>query len=163
MAKKAIKKPTPKVVKKTAAKPAAKKTVTKRVATKPTKKVVRATAPVVEKTSCACGNKCHCCCCRGHRFVRFGIKVIVLCVVFMCGMAVAPLFMRDMPKSPMHNMKFDDSGCVVLESVTCPKMLETLATADENADGCISRDEIRAAMHAHHAPRHQMDDMPEAK
>ena len=83
----------------------------------------------------------------------------------MCGMAVAPLFMRDMPKSPMHDMKFDDSGCVILESVTCPKMLETLATADENADGCVSKEEIRAAMHAHrpHHAHHQMDEMPEAK
>jgi len=159
MAKKAIKKPTPKVVKKTAAKPAAKKTVTKRV----TKKTVKPVAPVVETNTCACGDKCHCCCCRGHHFVRLGIKVILLCLVFMCGMAVAPLFMRDMPKSPMHDMKFDDSGCVILESVTCPKMLETLATADENSDGCVSRDEIRAAMHAHHAPRHQMDEMPESK
>lgn len=140
----ATKKPVAK--KAVAKKPVAKKTVTKRVARKP--RVV--VAPVVDtKPVCACGDNCHCCCCRGHRFLRWGIRVILLCIVFVCGMAVAPLFMRDMPQK---HMQFDDNGCVILESVTCPKMLEVLATADTDANGCITRDEIRAAKHnARHA------------
>lgn len=143
MAKKAIKKP----AKKTVAKPVAKKTVTKRTARKPVKPVA---TPVVEKTACACGEHCHCCCCRGHRFLRLGIKVILICVVFMCGMAVAPLFMHN--GNGHHPMKFDDNGCVILESVTCPKMLEVIATADEDANGCVTHQEMRAAKHKmHHA------------
>ena len=145
MAKKAIKKTTAKPAKKTVAKPVAKKTVTKRTARKPAQKIA---APVVEKTSCACGDACHCCCCRGHRFVRFGIKVILICIVFMCGMAVAPLFMHNAPGH--HPMQFDDNGCVILESVTCPKMLEVIATADTDANGCVTHDEIRAAKHQMH-------------
>ena len=49
-------------------------------------------------------------------------------------------------------MQFDDNGCVILESVTCPKMLEVIATADADANGCVTHDEIRAAKHQmHHA------------
>lgn len=151
MAQKTIKKNTKKTTARASVKASATRSMPTKSMAKSTKRVVRATNKnadvMAEKTSCACGEKCHCCCCCGHRVIRWCIKVILLCIVFVAGMAVAPLFMNE---KPMHHMEFDDNGCVVLESVKCPKMLETLSVADTNADGCISREEIKSAKHNMH-------------
>lgn len=155
MAQKTIKKNTKKTTARASVKASATRSMPTKSVAKSTKRVVRATnknADVMEtKTACACGEKCHCCCCCGHRVIRWCIKVILLCIVFVAGMAVAPLFMHD---KPMHHMEFDDNGCVVLESVKCPKMLETLSVADTNADGCISREEIESAKHEMRRAKH---------
>ena len=55
-------------------------------------------------------------------------------------------------------MQFDDNGCVILESVTCPKMLEVIAMADTDANGCVTRDEIHSAKHNMHHPEPMVDD-----
>ena len=134
------------------------KTATKKVATKkaPVKavkstksvKTVKAVKPavvkqpVVHEHDCGCGCGHHCCC--GNRWVVIGIKIAVLAVVFLLGCFTSALIMHDGHKGP-RPVDFDAKGCVVLESVKCPKLLETLATADSNADGCISKDELKAA------------------
>ncbi|MCQ2581312.1 MAG: hypothetical protein MJ164_04065 [Alphaproteobacteria bacterium] len=143
MPNKTIKKNTTKktVVKKTATKPVAKKTTVRRP---------EMTAPVQQNHECACGHHCHCCGC-GHHFVKFCIKLVVLCAVFFLGCIASPWLMKHPDHHRMkHNIAFDDNGCVVLESVKCPKMLEMLATADDDANGCISKTELKNAMHAVH-------------
>ena len=147
MAQKTIKK-TKNTVKKSTTKKSVVKSAPVKSATKKTTRVVaRPVEPVAE---CKCGQGCHCCCCRGYRFIGLCIKVVILCIVFLLGCLSAPWFMRNVDKGVMHNIKFDDNNCVVLESIKCPKLLETLATADDNADGCISRIELKKAMHEMH-------------
>ena len=113
---------------------------------------VRKSAPVVAavtpKTECGCG--CGCCCHRGQRLIGFCIKVIILCMVFLLGCLSAPWFMKHGGKHMMPEIAFDENGCVVLESVKCPKLLENLATADNDADGCITRMELKEVMHDMH-------------
>lgn len=99
---------------------------------------------------CKCGGKCGCKCCGGCGLIRFFIKLIVLCMVFLLGCISAPWFMHNGHKSMMRHVQFDENGCVVLESVKCPKMLEALATADDNADGCISRVELKSVFKEMH-------------
>ena len=127
------------------------------VAKKTVKKVARPVA--VEQTpmhECNCCNGCQCGCRCGHRFVKLCIKVVILAMVFLLGCVYASWVMNSPKHSMMRHIQFNDNGCVVMESVQCPKMLEKLAVADVNADGCVSRDELRAVMpqkrdmHKHH-------------
>ena len=132
-----------KTIKKT--KPATKKVVAK----KATAKTVAAKPVAAKQLVDAPMHECHCgcnCCCRGHRFIGFCIKVIILCIVFLLGCVSAPWLMRKGHDSMMRHIAFDDNGCVVLESIKCPKLLETLATSDDDANGCISREELESAM-----------------
>ena len=125
-----------------------------------TKRVVAKNQPVdAPKHECNCGN--HCCCCHGGGFFGILIKIIILCMVFLLGCISAPWLMRNPHKHMMNHIKFDDNGCVVLDSIKCPKLLESLATADDNADGCISKMELRNAMsEMHHgAPLPEPTDM----
>lgn len=144
-----------KTIKKTAAKkPVAKKTVVKKT---PAKRVVaKPVAPVVETHECHCGGHCHCCCGCGNRFISFCIKLVVLCMVFLLGCIASPWLMRNGGHmNMMRHIQFDDNGCVVVSSIKCPKMLEALATADNDANGCITRAELRRVMKEMHRP-HQM-------
>ena len=53
-----------------------------------------------------------------------------------------------------HNVKMPRmhpvfvNGCLDMESIKCPKMQEKLATADVDANGCITAEEFRAVKHA---------------
>ena len=133
-----------KIIKKT--KPATKKVVAKKVAKKETVKAVAETPT----PKCGCG--CHCMCCRGHRFIGVCIKLIILCMIFLLGCVSGPWIVRNAHQSAMRHIDFDDNGCVVLESVKCPKLLETLATSDNDADGCISHAELQDAIAELHRP-----------
>ena len=128
------------------AKPATKKVVTKKAVVKPVAAKQLVDAP---KHECNCG--CHCCC-RGHRFIGVCIKIIILCIVFLLGCVSAPWLMKKGHDSMMRHIVFDDNGCVVLESIKCPKLLETLATSDDDANGCISREELEGAIKEMHRP-----------
>jgi len=158
MAKKTIKKTKP-AMKKTPVKKAPVKSIRakKPVAKKSVRKVVRPTlkpvivAPAVSH-ECACGDKC--CCCRGRSFIGLCINVILVCIVFLLGCISSPWLMRAAHKPMMPRVEFSDNGCVVMESIKCPKMLEVLAAADENSDGCISRDEFKKATHDMHKMHH---------
>ena len=151
-----------KTIKKT--KTATKKVVTKKATAKPVERKQNAkklvAAPVETMHECNCG--CHCCCCKGRRFVGLCIKVVLLCLVFLLGCLSSPWIARNAHKPMMPRAAFDDNGCVVLESVKCPKMLEALATADDNADGCITRAEFKNVMSDFHKkPRMQHNEQPE--
>ncbi len=146
-----------KIKKSPAKKPVAKKIVK----TAPAKRVMtRTAAPMVETHECQCAHchcGCHCGC--GNRFVKFCIKLIVLAMVFCLGCIASPWVMRNGGHMKMmRHIQFDNNGCVVLETVQCPKLLANLATADDNADGCISKVELRHAMKEMRHP--QQPDMP---
>ncbi len=133
----------PKTVKKPVAKKApAKKPVAKKApAKKPVAKKVA--APVVSEVhTCGCGHECKCAHRCGCGFGRFVLKLIVFLVVFAMGYACAK--MEPCGKGPKHMPRAQfDNGCLVMESVKCPKFAEKLAAADMNADGCIDVKEYR--------------------
>ena len=119
--------------------------------------VMAAPVDMPQMHECHCG--CHCGCgCRGHRFFGFLLKLLLLVFVFFLGVWSSPWVMHKANKSMMRHMKFDDNGCLVMDSVKCPKMLEQLATADADANGCVTRAELKTVMgekHKMHKP-----DMP---
>ena len=137
MAEKTIKKTTTKKnVTKTAA---TKKTVAKKT---PVKKAVA--APSVETHECGCA---HGCACHGHcghkkcTFGRFVKKLIVFLIIFAMGFASAKLCCMNKRGRMAPRPEFEN-GCLV---VKCPKMAENVQMMDKNNDGCVSREEFRAA------------------
>ena len=131
---------------KTIKKNSTKKPVAKKVASKPvtTKKATaKKAAPVVEAYECGCA---HGCACHGHcghkkcTFGRFVKKLIIFLIIFAMGFASAKLCcMNKRPKMPHPEF---ENGCLV---VKCPKMAEKIQMMDTNNDGCVNRDEFRAA------------------
>lgn len=137
-----------------------KKSSVKKVATRAPKRTVAVEKPMPEMHECKCGASCGCGCHCG-KFKKF----IVLLIVFALGFAVAKITCcgghRHMPKM---QPKFEN-GCLVMDSIKCPKMVENLAMADVDMDGCITRAEFRAAkksmhneMREHHEEREERDD-----
>lgn len=120
---------------------------TKSVAKKNTKTVA---TPVVEPQECHCGASCGCGCHHG----KFR-KIFVLIIVFLVGFAVAK-FTCCCGMHRMHKMRpVFDNGCLVMESVKCPKMQQALAAADADMNGCITREEfdsVKREMH-HRMPK----------
>ena len=114
------------------------------VTKKSTKKTVtKKTIPVVAPVTAGCGCGCKCGC-HGH-FIK---KFIILLFMFLLG-AVSTYYVC---KPHMHNMKhhikFDDNGCLVMESIKSAKFAEIVSKADFDANGCISREEFRALRRA---------------
>ena len=104
------------------------------------KTVVKAT-PVMEH-KCTCGEHCQCHC---HGRAHLLKHIIVWAIIFALGMVAGKIFCcghgpKHMPK--MHPVFVN--GCLDVTSIECPKMQEKLATADVNADECISIEEYRA-------------------
>lgn len=120
---------------------AAKKPVAKKTVAKKTTKPVEVVTPVIHE--CPCGGHCTCGC---HG--RFWKKFLILVIVFALGGVCAMYFYK--PHMPKHHIKFDDNGCLISESVKCPKMLEALAAADVDMNGCITREEMHAMKKAMH-------------
>lgn len=139
-----------KSVKKTPAKPAAKKTpvkkpVAKKAAPKKTVKSVSA-APVVETMpcgcdkGCACGGHCHEHCVCHHHKGGFFKKFILFLIIFALGFASAKMCCckKGCAFGPRPNF---ENGCLV---VKCPKMQQMVPMMDVNHDGCVSKEEFRA-------------------
>lgn len=128
---------TKKTVKPATKKAPVKKTVAKKVA-----------EPVTHECqcghNCTCGHECHCGC-HGH-FLK---KVIILLFVFALGCVSAHYFYKPHHKMNAMQPKFDN-GCLVMNSVKCPQMQKALATADTDANGCISRKEFFAVKKSLH-------------
>lgn len=143
MAEKSIKKPATKktVAKKTVSKPAAPKNVAAKKA--PAKKVM--SAPVVEMHECGCAHGCachgHCCGKKKCSFGRFLKKLVVFLIIFALGFATAKLCCFDKRGKMSFRPEFEN-GCLV---VKCPKMADKVAMMDINKDGCVNREEFRAA------------------
>lgn len=115
-----------------------KKTTTKTVA----KRTVRTQAApmAAPAATCGCGHECGC-----HRCGKFK-KFVVLLIVFCLGFAVAKFTSCPCKKHPMLNIhpEFTAEGCLNMESIKCPKMLEDLKVSEANADNCITKDEFFA-------------------
>lgn len=161
MAEKSTKKPVAKsaTAKKTVSKPAvAKKPVAKKTTAKKTaapKKIVA--APVAEKHSCGCDKGCACggdCMCAKKKctFGRFLKKLILILIIFALGFVAAKMCCCKHGKfGPRPEF---DNGCLV---VKCPKMAEMVPMMDANNDGCVSKDEFKAARkHMRRGPRPEM-------
>ncbi|MBP5485196.1 MAG: hypothetical protein J6Y07_00600 [Alphaproteobacteria bacterium] len=116
-----------------------KKSSVKKVTKRTTKRPVMTTVPAPEVHECHCGTSCGCGC-HGGKFKKF----IILLIVFALGFAVAKITCchghRHMPKM---QPKFEN-GCLVMDSIKCPKMQQNLIVADVDLNGCISREEFRA-------------------
>ena len=137
------------------------KTTKKVKTTKKTVKPAVAATPVAHE--CPCGGECKCGCHHG-KFKKF----VVLVIVFLIGFAVAKMTCchRGMHGMPKMQPVFDN-GCLVVESIKCPKMQEALANADVDMNGCITVDEFRAVKksmrHEMHRIPNQPVEMPEAE
>ena len=144
---------------KTTKKTTAKKTATKTVAAKkatikkaPEKKVM---APAADKFPCGCDKGCACggdCVCAKKKctFGRFLKKLILVLIIFSLGFVSAKMCCchkhNKMGPRPMF-----ENGCLV---VKCEKMAEKVAMMDTNADGCVTREEFKAARkHKKRAPQ----------
>ena len=167
-----------KSVKKTATKKTvAKKSVSKPAVAKKTtvKKATKVVAPAVEtypcgcNAGCACGGHCaeHSCCGKKKcSFGRFLKKLVVFLIIFALGFATAKMccFNKSGKMGPRPEF---ENGCLVIK---CPKMAERAEMMDTNKDGCINREEFRAARkmfkhkpwHAEPAPEQPETPAPDA-
>lgn len=122
----------PKTTKKTT-----KRTTTKRVV-KPVVAAAPAHAPELHEMHCGCK-------CTPLK------KAFYLGGMFILGFLVAYFFVcpchKFGPKMPRMHPVFVN-GCLDVESIKCPKMQERLATADVDANGCITAEEFRTIKHA---------------
>ena len=124
-----------------------KKSSVKKVTKRSTKRPITMESPASEMHECQCGASCGCRCgCHCGKFKKF----IVLLIVFALGFAVAKITCcrghRHMPKM---QPKFEN-GCLVMDSVKCPKMQSELIFADTDMNGCITRaefDSMKKSMH----------------
>ena len=146
------------VAKKTVSKPAAaKKTAAKKA---PAKKVV--VAPVVEKFPCGCDKGCACggeCACAKKKctFGRFLKKLVLVLIIFALGFASAKMCCNG-KRGKMGPRPEFENGCLV---VKCPKLAEMVPMMDTDANGCVSREEFKAARKAmKRAPREEAPEMP---
>ena len=119
------------------------------------KRTVKTQAAPVETMGCGCGHDCPC-----HRCGKFK-KIVVIVLVFCLGFAAAKFTSCPCKKHPLLNMHpvFTDAGCLDMESIKCPKMLENLKASEANADNCITKDEFFAMRKEmmkkhHHGPKH---------
>lgn len=133
-----------------------KKTVAKKVAPAKAKRTVKVSAPVMEQMhdchcgkNCHCGKDCHCgenCKCHGCKFCKFTKKLFIAIILFALGFAAAKVCCCGNCKRGMRP-QFAENGCMVTETVKCPKMREMLPMMDIDQDGCITHDEYRTFKH----------------
>jgi len=101
--------------------------------------------PQVHVHECQCGNACSCGCHCG-RFKKF----IVLLIVFILGFAVAKITCcRGRHHMPKIQPVFDN-GCLVMDSIKCPKMQQELIFADTDMNGCITQEEFSSVKRSMH-------------
>ena len=129
-------------------------TTKKTIKKAPAKPVVK-TAPAAAQAACQCTGGCGC----RHGFGRFVKKLILFVIVFALGWAACCCFCCG-HKGKMfgkfgHGAEFKHmfvNGCLDLSKIQCPekaqKIAAVAATADADADGCISPKELKAAFKA---------------
>lgn len=111
---------------------------TKRTTTKRVVKPAAAPAPELHEMHCGCK-------CTPLK------KTFYLGGMFILGFLVSHFFVspchHNGPKMPHMHPVFVN-GCLDMESVKCPKMQESLAVADVDANGCVTEEEFRAVKRA---------------
>ena len=118
-----------------------KKSPAKKTVKRAVKRPAMAEVPAPEMHECQCAASCGCGCgCHCGKFKKF----IVLLIVFALGFAVAKITCccgrHHMPKM---QPKFEN-GCLVMDSIKCPKMQSELIFADTDMNGCITRMEFES-------------------
>ena len=127
-----------------------KKVATKSVAKKPVKRTVKpAVAPKPVAEIQLPDPYCHC--------TKRKRNMILTCTVitsFLLGFFTYHLFFC--PHHPHFKQRIQfENGCVNVETVKCPKLLEQLPAIDADHDGCVTKAELRASkkhMRRHHKP-----------
>lgn len=136
-----------------------KKLPAKKTVKRTTKRPAMAEVPAPEMHECQCAASCGCGC-HGGKFKKF----IVLLIVFALGFAVAKITCCRGHRMPKMEPNFEN-GCLVIDSIKCPKMQQELVFADTDMNGCITRmefDSVKKAMHKrmreHRREREERDD-----
>ena len=113
---------------------------TKKTSKKPVaKKAPVKNTPVMEPV-CKCGEGCRCHChCGAHLVKHLIVWAIIFALGMVCGKMLDCGHGKHMPK--MHPVF--ENGCLKMDSIQCPKMVEKLANADVNGDSCISVEEFK--------------------
>lgn len=121
----------------------AKKTTVRKTTKATVKKVVKPaeTYSCGCNQGCACGGHCaehmHCACRKG----RFWKKLVLFLIVFALGFATAKLCCCHKRGGFMPRPEFDN-GCLV---VKCPKLAKMVPMMDADHDGCVTKEEFKAA------------------
>ena len=124
----------PKTTKKAPAKKAVKKVAKPVVAVKPVMKEIPMPDPY-----------CHC-----TKRKRNCILTCVFTGSLILGIFIGHLFFCECWRKHKAPMPEFVNGCLNVESIKCPKMLEELPMIDTDHDGCVTREELRAADKPHH-------------
>jgi len=106
---------------------------------KTTKKTIKKTSvkPVMKEIPLP-DPYCHC-----TKRKRNTILTCVFAASLLLGMFIAHMFFCPVcPHKAKPHVQFDENGCAVVESIKCPKMLESLPMIDVNHDGCITKQEM---------------------
>lgn len=152
-------KPVAKPVAKPAVKKApVKKAPAKKVAAKKVAAVKAVAAPAVEEkvvmaapVAAPCAKDCGCGCnngkkCRCGGFGRFLKKLVIFLVIFALGFAAAKFCTMHKFHKGFRGPRVEFvNGCVDLAKVPCPELAAKIAEADVNGDGCVSKEEMKAA------------------
>lgn len=90
--------------------------------------------------ACGCGCGCHC---------GFMKKLIVMLIVFAAGFATCHFMCMKPGFHGFHHAKrmpqeMFVNGCLDTAKIQNERMLQKIATADKNADGCITMEEMDA-------------------
>ena len=123
-----------------------------------TKKTTVKTTPVMEH-KCECGENCKCHCHGGAHWVK---HVIVWAIIFALGMVCGK--MMNCGHGAKHMMKSHPvfvNGCLDMQSIKNPKLVEKLTTADVDGNECISMAEYRAVKKAMKPARNGMRPEPQ--
>ncbi|MDR0726616.1 MAG: hypothetical protein LBF37_00970 [Rickettsiales bacterium] len=162
MAQKPVKKtvakkaPAKKAVAKVAAKPAVKKAPAKKAAAKKVAPVKAVAKPAVEAVMAApaaapCAQDCGCGCnsgkkCRCGGFGRFLKKLVIFLVIFALGFATAKFCTMHKFHKGFRGPRVEFvNGCVDMAKIPCPELAQKVSLADANGDGCVSKEEFKAA------------------
>jgi hypothetical protein len=112
----------------------------KKPAVKAVKKVAVKAAPVKEP-KCECGENCHC---HHHGRTHLVKHILVWAIIFALGMLCGKMVCCHAPKHMSTMQPVFVNGCLDMTSISCPKVQEKLATADVDANDCISVEEFKA-------------------
>lgn len=113
----------------------------KKISRKPVAKKAPVKQMQMMEHKCECGENCHCHCHgAAHWLKHLLVWAIIFALGMVCGKMVGCHHGKHMPKlNPVF-----ENGCLKMDSIQCPKMLEKMANADMNGDNCISLEEYKA-------------------
>jgi len=113
----------------------------------PTKKTNKKPAPAAKAAPVAMAGPAGCTCGCGCR-CGFWKKLLILLLVFAAGFAVAKYCFRGRGMhmgKPMMMERMFVNGCLDVSKIQNPELAQRVAAADANGDGCITKEELKAA------------------